>query len=76
MQWIAVNVFFVALNALAAGLVYGLFRLGQLLVPGLMEEPFFVYPIGILAIAGAIWIAWKVVQVTGRLAQGRGRGRA
>lgn len=73
--FVAVNAFFVALNILFAGLIYGLFRLGQTVAPELMEIPLFTYLLGLACLAATIWFAWKSMQIMGRLAQGRGRGR-
>ena len=71
----AVNLFFVALNVLGAGILFGLFRLGQVLVPGLMNEPSVVLPLGILGVATTIWCAYKAMHLMGRRVQGRGPGR-
>jgi hypothetical protein len=74
--FIAVNLFFVALNALGAAILFGLFRLGQQLTPELMEQPFFVYPLGLVGIGATIWCAIKAVQIIGRrLSRGPARGR-
>jgi hypothetical protein len=75
--WLAVNAFFVAINVVAAGLIFGLFALGKMLVPDLMDEPLLVIPLGLAGVAGAIWLAYISVRaLNARPLRGRGRGRA
>lgn len=77
--WVAVNVFFIAVNLVFIGGIYLLFRLGKAVAPELMESPLFVYPLGLAALAGAIAFAFWCVRLIPtflRRFENRGRGRA
>lgn len=68
--WLAVTGFFVVINALAAGLLFGVFHLGKRFAPALMEESIFVVPLGLVAIALTAWVA---IIATQRLSRARAR---
>lgn len=77
LAWIAVNVFFIAVNLVFAGGIYLLFKFGKAVAPELMESPFFVYPLGLVALAGAIAFAfWCVRRIPTFLQRFENRGRA
>lgn len=76
--WIAINVFFVAVNLVFAGGIYLLFKFGKAVAPELMESPLFVYPLGLVALAGAIAFAFwcmRLVPIFLRRFEGRERAR-
>lgn len=77
LAWLAVSLFFVAINALGAALIYALFALGQRLVPSLMDEPLFVMPLGMAGVTGAVWVAIIAVrELNARQRRAPARGRA
>lgn len=76
LAFLAINVFFVAVNALGAAVLFGFFRLGQAISPQLMEEPAVVIPLGLLGIGATLACAAKAMSVIDRrLARGPARAR-
>jgi hypothetical protein len=69
--WVVVNLFFIAINVAAAALIWALFTLGKTHAPELMEQPLVVIPLGLLGVAGALWLAFIATRP-----RGRARGRA
>lgn len=63
LAWIAINIFFIAVNLVFAGGIYLLFKFGKAVAPDLMESPLFVYPLGLVALAGAIAFAFWCVRL-------------
>ena len=61
-----VTTFFVAINAIGAGIFYVVFKFGLWVVPGLMESPLFVYPLGLLALGATLLIAYWSVRFINR----------
>lgn len=77
LAWLAVNALLIAINLVAAGMMYALFRIGQTIAPAFMEEPLVVIPLGLLAIASAIWLAFVTLrELNARQRPGRARARA
>jgi len=75
--FLAVNALLVAMNALAACALLGLFSLGGWLAPGLMEMPWITYPLGILGMGGALFISFRSIAFIDRwLSRNPGRARA
>lgn len=77
LQFLAITALFVGINVLAAGLLFGAFRAGQVLAPGLMESAWFVYPLGFAMVALTLWVVARLLRAIPRLlSRDRARARA
>jgi divalent metal cation (Fe/Co/Zn/Cd) transporter len=63
--WLAVNAFFVAICVAFSAVFLGLAKLGNAIAPTLMEESLFTYPLGLLALAATLVVAYKVTKLIG-----------
>jgi hypothetical protein len=76
LAWLAVNAFFVALGVSFAATFFGLAKLGNAIVPALMNEPLFLYPLGLIALGATLALAYKAMQfIGGSSSRDRVRGR-
>jgi len=67
LAWLAVNAFFVAINVIAGGLMLGLYTLVKMVDERLVGIPLVVVPVGLLAVAGAVWCAFVAVRELNRV---------
>lgn len=75
--FLAVNLGFIAANAFFAGAIYGVFKLGQLLFPDVMENPWFVLVFGTATLAGCLWcMKWSLEFIGAQRSKDRARARA
>lgn len=69
LAFVAVNGFFIAVNLLAAGAMYALFRGAQAL--GLPEHPWVTVLLGALGIGCSLWLARWLLEVINRSSRKR-----
>jgi hypothetical protein len=54
--FLAVNIFFIAANALFAGAIWLAFTVSKHIMPAAMDEPLLVFIIGTLVLIWCIWL--------------------
>lgn len=74
--WFVVSAALVAINVFCAGVIFAFLKALQILAPGLAEEPWATYPVGIAGLALSLWLVFKAYRISEKLLQGRGRARA
>jgi hypothetical protein len=60
---VVVLAFFMAFNALFAILFLGIFKLGKWAAPSLIDEPWFSYPLGLVALGLGLWSMISSVRI-------------
>lgn len=73
--WLAVSSLFVSINALAAALMFGLWKLAEHLDPQLVTLWWVVLPLGAIGVALSIWACWFGLRTLERMVNARPRQR-